>query len=447
MIKLIIRKIVLTLSSMFHGKYSGKMLGLLDYCRSVICGNSNTFAGQLHERIKLENVIPGQSLNSERCIIEYTDKVKVRIMYPAGCSWNNIHTLYESFSEDERFQTYVVVENYPRFIDIMKKVGCNYVTLDSYNIKDDCPDIFIATYYSSSNTEINFPGVHQYVKLMIAAIPNVVMNEKDNDTHWSFISRAYRFMNPDYYLCERPVFRSLKDYVDNEKLIEVGNPQYDEIYREVGNNHPAPTSWGKIKGKTTFLWATDHGINESGPTNGFTIDLYLASMLAYFKTHEDRALIFRPHPEFVREMQYTGHFWSLADVQKVKDYCSCTPNVIWDDTHDYCYAFDSCDAFLVDLNCSITCAALTTGKPICRLQRTDLDEWQISPELTDCYYYAKGMAQIISYMDMISEGIDSKSEQRKLGIEKSILHFDGMNGKRMKKLVQDLYEKSTKIGR
>ena len=225
----------------------------------------------------------------------------------------------------------------------------------------------------------------------------------------------------------------------------MGNPQYDEIFREVGKNHPLPDSWNKIRGKKTFLWATDHGINESGPTNGFTIDLYLGPMLTYFNNHPDRALIFRPHPEFIREMQRMGHFWTATDVQKVKDYCASTPNVIWDDSHDYCFAFDACDAFLVDLNCSITCAALTTGKPICRLQRTDLCEWQISPELENCYYYARGMQEIERYMDMIVNGSDDKRELRKMGMNESILHFDGNNGSRMKTVIVDLYERATHL--
>ncbi len=442
--KSILRAMVLFFSSLFNGRYAGKMIGMFDFCRNVICSNPKTFAGKLHERMKLTNILPESSF--EEMSLPATDKIKVRIMYPAGCSWNNIQTLYEAFCDDPKFQTIVVVENYPRFISIMEKVGCNYITLDTYDVKKDFPDIFVASYYSSSNPEINFPNVHNYVRILFAAIPNVVMNEKDNDIHWSFIRRAYKYMSPDYFLCERPVYNSLKDYVPSEKLIELGNPQYDEIFREVGKHHDIPETWNKLKGKKIFLWATDHGINESGPTNGFTIDLYIASMFDYFKKHQDKALIFRPHPEFVREMQYTGHFWSPADVQKIKDYCASTPNVVWDDTHDYCYAFDMCDAFIVDLNCSITCAALTTGKPICRLKRTDLQEWQISPELEDCYYYAKGMEQIILFMDLVSEGRDKKQEQRNLGIERSILHFDGLNGKRMKKTIEELYARKNKMG-
>lgn len=430
----------------FGGKYAGKWIGFFDYCRRTVCRNLKTFAGQIHRRMELDNIIPAQKDDEEAIGIEATTKTKVRIIYPAGCSWNNIHTLYESFAGDQQFQTYVVVENYPRFIDIMKKVGCKYIPLDKYDIREDRPDILVATYYSYSDPTINFPGVHDYVKLIIAAIPNVVMNEKNNDVHWHFIHHAYEHLDPDYYLCERPVYNSLKEYVDAGKLLELGNPQYDEIFREVGKAHPKPDSWKKLEGKTVFLWATDHGINESYPTNGFTVDLYLGKMLKYFSEHQEIGLIFRPHPEFVREMLSKGHFWSPAELQQVKDYCAKTGNVVWDDTYDYCCAFDTCHAFIVDLNCSIACAALTTGKPICRLHRDDIDEWVISPELSQCYYYARNFDECLRYIDMIKEGKDEIKETRLSTIPQAILHFDGQNGQRMKDCIVDCFNRQDKHG-
>lgn len=436
--KPILKFFVVLISSAFGGRYAGKLIGMFDFCRQVVCNNKRTFAGKIHERMDLSNMLPNPIGLHSYHSIEPTTKIKVRILYPAGCSWNNIHTLYDAFVADDRYQTYVIVENYPRFINIMNKVGCKYITLDNYDIKQDRPDIFIASYYSSSNPEINFPGVHEFVGSMFAAIPNVVMNEKDNNIHWDYISNAYKYMEPDFYLCERPVFNSLKDYISEGKLVEVGNPQYDEIFREVGRNHPIPQAWEKLNGKKIFLWATDHGINESYPANGFTVDLYLGEMLRYFAEHEDLGLIFRPHPEFIREMLLKGHFWNEADVAKFKDYCNSTSNVVWDDTHDYCCAFDLCDAFIVDLNCSITCAALTTGKPICRLQRTDIFEWEISHELHDCYYYARGFDELQQFINIVIENNDCKIKSREDGVKKSILHFDGQNGERMKFVITEL---------
>ena len=58
--KNLLRKLIKALSSFRDGKYAGKMIGLFDFCRQVICDNDNTYAGQVHERMKLKNIIPAE---------------------------------------------------------------------------------------------------------------------------------------------------------------------------------------------------------------------------------------------------------------------------------------------------------------------------------------------------------------------------------------------------
>ena len=436
----IIQKIVLILSSFSHAKFAGKMLGLFDFCRETVCKNPKTFAYQIHRRMDINSIIPLQTeeiMNVQNSGYKITNKIKVRIVYPSGCSWNNIHTLYEEFSKDDRFQTYVLVENNSRFTKVLESAECQYILIDQYDLKGDNPDIFIATFYSSADKTLSFDGCRNYMKRVYSAFPNAVMNEENTDIHWEYVHRAYQYVDPDFYLVDPLVYNGLKGYVDDSKLVKMGNPQFDEIFREVGRNHPIPQTWEKLNGKKIFLWATDHGINESYAKNGFTIDLYLGPMLKYFSQHPDQGLIFRPHPQFMREMRRDGHFWSQEDIQRLEEYIAATNNVVWDNTPDFCCAHDTCSALMVDANCSITCTFLTTGKPICRLLRDDINEWLISPELHDCYYYAKGFQQCEEFMNMIVRGDDYKEEQRREARDKSIVHFDGNNGKRMKEFIVD----------
>ena len=434
--KKILRKLINTFATFQNGKYAGKLIGMFDFCRDTICNNPQTFAGQVHERMRIVNIIPTSAeIIKKSAKIEPTDRVKLRIVYPAGCAWNHIHSMYEAFACDDRFQTYVLVRDSVEFTSILDRYECRYVTYNNYDFKEDCPDVLVATFYSSFDRDLIYDGCRQYIGKVFAEIPNVVMNEKNDDIHWKFVSNAYKYISPDYWLLDPLVYNSLKKYVESSKLVKMGSPQFDEIFEEVGKDHPWPESWNKLKGKKILLWATDHGINESYPTNGFTIDLYLSKMLHYFSNHSEIGLIFRPHPEFVREMGRNGHFWTMDDINKLKTYMASTSNIVWDDTHDYCRAYDACDALIVDANCSITCSFLVTGKPVCRLLRNDINEWLISPELHDCYYYAHGFEECISYFRMIYRGEDPLVEKRREVSKMAVLHFDGKNGNRIKDFV------------
>lgn len=439
----LVKRIIHFICSIQNGRYGGKILAFLNFCKSSVIDCPNTFSAGIYKRMNMNEILPKIEFRDES-VIELTSKVKVRILYPGGDSWNNIHTLYEAFISDERYQTYIIVPTLKKFVDIMLDNGCKYVTLKNYDVKIDKPDIFVATYYSTSDECINFPGCRNYMKFVIASIENAVMNEKNTDIHWNYINSAYKYLEPDFYLVDRLVYNGLRGYVPDEKLVEMGNPQFDEIYREVGRQHPIPSGWEKLSGKKkVFLWATDHGINESYPTNGFTVDLYLKAMLHYFAVHKDVGLIFRPHPQFIREMSIKHIFWSDLDVQVFRDYCDNSDNVVFDESYDYCCAYDACDALMVDANCSITCSFLTTGKPICRLMRTDINEWLISPELKDSYYYARGFDEVEKFMELVIEGRDEKENERHVALSKAILHFDGKNGERMKSFIDSAFINTT----
>ncbi len=282
--KRLLRKIVNILASFHNGKYAGKMIGAIDFCRNTICENKQTFAGQIHERMRINNIIPTHNTSTIKgrqcCMIKPTDKVKLRIVYPAGCAWNHIHSMYEAFAKDNRFQTYVLVRDAIEFTTVLDRYGCHYVTYSNYNFEIDRPDVFIATFYSSYDKDLIYDGCQKYIGKVFAEIPNVVMNEKNDEIHWKFVSNAYKHLKPDYWLLDPLVYNSIKKYVDPTRLVKMGSPQFDEIFEEVGKKHPWPETWQKLKNKKIFLWATDHGINESYPTNGFTIDIYLSKMLS-----------------------------------------------------------------------------------------------------------------------------------------------------------------------
>ena len=364
-------------------------------------------------------------------------KIKIRIVYPSGTSWNCIGSVYDEFIEDDRYHVCVLTENFPKYIDAMKKKKIKYIPLDEYDLKIDRPDVLLMTSYSSTPQELNFKGSRQYVNRVISLFPNIVINEDSLDLHWKYVNTAYQYLTPDIFLFDSLPYKFSKGYIDEKKAVKMGNPQFDELYQKM--NMETKDSWEKLNGKKVFLWATDHGVQEYYPIEAFSVDRYINFFFNYFTKHNDIGLIVRFHPYLLRELMNDGVFWSYSDYEKVKDFCKHSNNIVWDDSPDFCSAYKRSDAMFVDVNCGLTVSYLCTGKPICRLVRNDMQTKLIHPELKDAYYYANDIKQCIDFINMVEEDcFDPKREVRAKVFTESVLHYDGCNGVRIKEYIDGL---------
>lgn len=412
------------------------------YILKTIRTTPETYAYHIHQKMDVDSFLPkdqellptGVPMSD---LLVPTDKKRVRIVYPSGTSWSCIGTLYEALLRDERYQVYVITENYPNYLRVMANKGCSFINLDNYDLREDKPDVLILTSYSYTDPRLRLADIHQYAGKVLALFPNVVINEADMEEHWRWVRNAYAVVNPDYYLFDCLPHKFSEGYIPAEKAVRMGCPIFDELYEKLQktDEHPA---YAKLKGKRTFLWATDHGLNETHPIEGLAIDVYIKDMFAYFSVHPECGLILRLHPYLKREILESGAFWTENDFRKLKEYCDNSPNIVWDEVPDYSYAFLASDAMLVDMNCGFLISYLCTGKPICRLMRDDMEVHSIHPEMMDVFSYAKCFADCERFIADVVSGIDEKADLRQHAFKESVLHFDGGNGQRVKDFVDSL---------
>lgn len=438
-IKKFIKKIIIGMNPKITRKIFDFAVFVLDTIRNSSC----TFVYKIHKRMDPSNFLPegtvekkGNQVLLEDLLVETTKK-RIRIVYPSGTSWSCIGTLYDALKADDRYQVYVITENYPNYIKVMVDKKCDYITLDDYDITQDKPDVLIMTSYSSTPKKLKLEEIHKFAGKIIALFPNVIINEPDMDDHWRWVKNAYEIVNPDYYLFDSLPYKFSGGYIDEDKAVHIGCPIFDELYEKMQNASECHKSYEKLKGKKTFLWATDHGIRETHAIEALSIDLYIKEFFEYFAEHTELGLIIRLHPYLKRELLKAGSFWTESDFAKIREYCDKSPNIVWDEVQDYSYAFKASDALLVDVNCGFTFSYLVTGKPICRLMRNDMSVSLIHPEFNDAYYFAKNMDECKNFINTVVSQTDTKKEKRKTVFKETIHFFDGQNGQRIKAFIDE----------
>lgn len=417
------------------------------YAAKEVRETPGSYTYDLHQRMLLGNILPEDD-TATRLPNEYmmedlfTEKpcTKVRIAYPSGTAWNCIGSVYDELVKDAHYQVVVITEDYPAYIKVMEDKGCGFIRLRNYDIKKDKPDLLILTSYSSTSEELNFPGIHDYVSTIISLFPNIVINEFDMKKHWDYVHTAYEFNQPDYYLFDSLPYNNCGGYIESDKAVHMGNPQFDELYYKMQLAKEDDPLWDKLKGKKVFLWATDHGLNEYYPIDAFSVDYYIKDIFSFFSEHKEIGLIIRLHPYLLREMRESSIFWTDSDFQGMLNYCKRSPNIVWDSTPDYCSAFKRCDAMMIDANCGFTVSFLATGKPMCRLLRGDMKVSLIHPELKDCYYYSRNFDEYKIFIDDVIQGHDPLYDLRKKAFASSIKNFDGKNGIRIKSFIDRVAE-------
>ena len=271
--------------------------------------------------------------------LKESGKTKVRFSHYSESTWNAIESVVNAFAEDTACDVLVILaRNEEGMRRQVIKSGVPYVLYEDYRLEEDQPDVLVLS-HTRDNTFKN--ADRKYIKLLVVLSIALVHYYDDLKKYISETDQSYGALNPDYHLYDRSMYDELSiENVYGKKLICMGNPKYDGIYKAANSDKTIPT-WKKLSGKKVVLYAPDHGVQYGYIAPDFSFDVYAENIFRYFAVNKDMGLIFRPHPSFLEEMFKHG-YWTHEDVDRLKNMFIRSENMIWDENDTYDAAFSVC---------------------------------------------------------------------------------------------------------
>lgn len=146
-------------------------------------------------------------------------------------------------------------------------------------------------------------------------------------------------------------------------------PKWDELADIIGEERIPVPAWGKVIGKTVFLWNIHYSIDSPVSTfleNGREI-------VRIFEETKDIALIFRPHPmtETIFKLYKPEH---LQTWEEIKQVIQESENMVIDQNSSYKNAFSYSNALLSE-HSSILSEYAFLKKPILWLKKEETDHY------------------------------------------------------------------------
>ena len=405
-----------------------------------ICKNR---LGRVLEDVNYKDLLLAEIINTKSREITQTltkGTKKIRILVGGHCVWNTVLRLAEQLKEDIRFDFLAISSAWDSKEDNMWLEAHNipYIKSCNYHPEVDKPDVLFLI-----NTGDNVSPVAEMASFakFVVVMPVVVFMGGIPKSSLKQSVLGFSSISPDYYFLDKYMYKVFKHEAVSGSIIEMGNPKFDDIFYAQQTINDYPYGWEKINGKKAFLWAPDHGICGKGKIiDAISFDKYAKEIFKYFSEHENIALIFRPHPELMRELVTKG-YWNDSDVILFEKYCEESPNIIYDHLDSYNEAYHFCDAILVDPHCGMVLSALPLNKPICLTYRSEAkahikDDTYLG--LEDSYYKACNISEIIGFIEMILLGEDKLSGERMKAYTEYVSHYDGLNSQRIKEFLGEL---------
>ena len=424
-------------------------------------------------RLKIRNIFPQDDIKDilitdtdKQNFLSYSEKmtgkkkIEVRIVFFGFAGiWNTLRSLALEFAKDEKYHVVIIVcydtDGQALKLQVISDDLLEFIDVRDYDINLDKVDIWLTNAWNERVfDDLNFAD-DKNRKLFITVNPTLI-NGGMPISEFFYQLRLLSSIS-DYLIISEVIHNNLTE--NGEKIdnaIPMALPQFDSFYemlnpdsdsrygnvtdqRSKNRNRTKTAQHEKLEGKKVILWVTDHVWD----TKNVTFDLYIKDVIQYFKEHEDIGLIIRPHNMYIREMLYAG-IWSPSDLETIRKYFNKSPNMIWDETPDIALAYSMADAVICDVNCGLSISALILDKPLAVIYRNDGNECiPINKEITDNLYELNDWNDMKGFFEMVAAGReeDGKKSARQYLFEKYIGNFDGNNGARIKKFIEEEYYK------
>ena len=359
---------------------------------------------------------------------------KIRFLVGGHCCWNTVLRLAKVLQKNDKYDFLAISSGWDSPLDNawLEANEILYIKSKDYCPDEDKPDVLFLF-----NTGDNVSPIFRMAacaKIVIVLPVAIFMGGISKGSLRSSIL-GFSSIKPDYYLLDKYMYQVFREEPIVGKIVEMGNPKFDDIFYSQKKYYKYPKGWEKLRGKKTFLWAPDHGIYPNDKIiDAITIDKYAKGIFELFAQRDDIALIFRPHRVLIEELLSSG-YWNEKDLLLFEKYCNQSLNLIYDLNESYNEAYYFCDAILVDPYCGMVLSALPLNKPICLLYR-DTTRAIIKDEETDLgleenYYRACNIDEVYDFVEMVVGGKDPLREQRMVACKKYVSNYDGLNSQRI----------------
>lgn len=398
------------------------------------------------------------NLNNLRDALPQEIDYKVRAVFFAelGEKWDSMESVYAYMRDDPRFDPVVVLTPVFRVVnfngeqkqeviykDYLTDLGISFYEYNQYSLEEDVPDLaFISQPYESCTLPEFWPeNIAKYTRLVYLPyylLTEGVLASVDTLCTMPVYDVAWRVAGVNEKHFE---YYSKYSHNNGANMMVTGIPKLDHLVLLNERGIKLPEGWEKIRGKKVFLWNTRYDINVSSLQ-------YFDNIIKWFETHEDCALIWRPHPltNMVTKLYHSEQYEKLKGYFKIVTEMT---NTVLDQEISYEAAFYYSNAMISDVG-SMIGQYLLMDKPLMHIiyepHYAIMKKWtkeekeavvRIVRNKDWMEPAANNAKEIYNFFERISRGEDMNEELRKEIRNSDLSLADGQCGVRICNLLWD----------
>ena len=389
---------------------------------------------------KKEKIIPYNLVKKE--------KIKIYFLYQSPAFLPSWKSFYEACIKDNRIDVKVVFcpvisqlsgfggqfENAEQWLIDNHIAYCN---VSQINWDSDYPDVLVMqTPYDEYHREQNY-WTEAFRKKGIRCIYisyGLEFTENPLAIKNHFKLPIYKYCWKIYKFSKNVV----RDYakfssVKKKNVVCLGHPKFDALF--TAHNIAMP-QWlkKKIKGRKVICWHTHFPCKYSTQGGKDVVSTFSwqdnLKILEYIKRDAKNFYIFMPHHMFfdIWENQFGI---SPEEINKFKKCLSEGEiSTVWYGEYPEVLAWS--DAFLGERS-AVTMEMITTGKPVCYLEKNAEIYNKFGNSVVSAYYYASDFNGVQDFFNLLENNRDYKKDKREKVFNKYFLPFwDGKCGERIK---------------
>lgn len=373
-------------------------------------------------------------------------RYQVRAVFFAelGEKWDSMETVYEFMRDDSRFDPVVVLTPVLRQVqdekgmekhdviykDYLTPMGIPFFEYNKYSLEEDCPDLAFTCqpYEGGAPREFCPETIARYTRLVY--LPYFLAESATNYSVKPFAQLSvYRYAWKVVCATEGQ-YKFYCKYSEHggANALLTGIPKLDKLVNLKQDGIARPKEWDCLEGKTVFLWNSWYDVCISSLR-------YFDELIEWFSTHEDCALIWRPHPmaNTVTKLYYPEQYQKF---QKNIQQAGSLPNVVLDRETSYRAAFYYSDALISDPS-SLIPLYLLMDKPALVLSKKR-NPTNPMPAKFRVYFIenrwenlANDITAIFKFFEQIRMGVDENAKLRKEIRQRDLVLADGHSAERV----------------